>query len=377
MRIKLKPLNEQVIVITGASSGIGLATARLAARRGARLVLAARSESDLYQLTDEIARLGGRAVPVAADVGSEADVRRIANEAVRAFGGFDTWVNNAGVSIYGRAMDIDLDDMRRLFDTNVWGVVVGSRVAVEHLRNRGGALINIGSEVSDKAVPLQSVYSASKHAVKGWTDALRMELESEGAPVAVTLIKPGPIDTPYTQHARNYMEDEPTHAPPVYAPESVAEAILHAATTPVRDLFVGGGARLVSAMDKVAPRLTDKFVGRFIGEGTHSGRPRTSGDALYEAGGGLQERGDYDGMVRRSMYTKAAMHPMATMATALGAGMLIAAMYQRQPRPRLQSRRYQSTTPVPTMPEAPVPISETPVRPMDTPSLDSPDRAPF
>ena len=137
MRINLKPVHDQVIVITGASSGIGLATARLAAKRGARLVLAARSEGDLHQLADEIARAGGQAVPVAADVGSEADIRRIANEAVRHFGGFDTWVNNAGVSIYGRAMDIDLDDMRRLFDTNVWGVIVGSRVAVEHLRQRG------------------------------------------------------------------------------------------------------------------------------------------------------------------------------------------------------------------------------------------------
>jgi short-subunit dehydrogenase len=377
MRIKLKPVHDQVIVITGASSGIGLATARLAARRGARLVLAARSESDLHQLADEIARAGGQAVPVAADVGSEADIRRIANEAVRHFGGFDTWVNNAGVSIYGRAMDIDLDDMRRLFDTNVWGVIVGSRVAVEHLRQRGGALINIGSEVSDKAIPLQSVYSASKHAVKGWTDALRMELEAEGAPVAVTLIKPGPIDTPYTQHARNYMEDEPTHAPPVYTPESVAEAILHAASTPVRDLFVGGGARLVSAMDTVAPRITDKIVGRVVSGATHSGRPRTSSDALYDAGGGLQERGDYQGMVRRSLYTTAAMHPMATMATALGAGMLIAAMYSRPPRGSGRPRRYRHASTAATLPETPVPISETPVRPMDTPTMGTPDGAPF
>jgi short-subunit dehydrogenase len=328
MKLQLKPLKDQVIVITGASSGIGLATARMAAKKGARLVLAARSEHDLQRLVEEIRRRGGQAVHVVADVGSEQDVRRIAEEAVRAFGGFDTWVNNAGVSIYGRAMDVALEDMRRLFDTNVWGVIVGSRVAIAHLRQRGGALINVGSEVSDKAVPLQGIYSASKHAVKGWTDAIRMELEHEGVPISVTLIKPGPIDTPYTEHARNYLEDEPTHAPPVYTPDSVAEAILHAAVTPVRDLFVGGGAKLVSTMNKLAPRLTDRLVEKAIIPGTHGGPPRMSGDALYEPGGGLRERGDYEGMARRSIYTRASMHPVISTALAVGAGLLVSAMWR-------------------------------------------------
>jgi short-subunit dehydrogenase len=338
MKVRLKPLKQQVIVITGASSGIGLATARMAAKKGARLVLAARSEGDLQQLVEQIGGDGGQATYVVADVGSEADVRRIAEKALSTFGRFDTWVNNAGVSIYGRGMDVPLEDMRRLFDTNVWGVIAGSRVAVEHLRRHGGALINVGSEVSDKAVPLQGIYSASKHAVKGWTDALRMELEDEAAPVSVTLIKPGPIDTPYTEHARNYLEDEPTHAPPVYAPESVAAAILHAATHPVRDLFVGGGAKFVSTMDKVAPRLTDAFVEKTIIPGTHSGRPRSGRDALYSAGGGLRERGHYEGMVRRSMYTRAAMHPLFTTAIAVGAGLLVTALWRPSERGTYLSR---------------------------------------
>jgi short-subunit dehydrogenase len=286
-------------------------------------VLAARSEADLSQLVQDLEGRGCEAVSVAGDVASEADVRRIAEVARRRFGGFDTWVNNAGVSIYGKCLDVPVDDMRRLFETNLWGVVHGSRIACQHLIPRGGALINVGSEVSDKAVPLQGAYSASKHAVKGWTDALRMELEQERAPVSVTLIKPGPIDTPYTQHARNYLDDEPTHAPPVYSPESVAEAILYAAQTPVRDLFVGGGARMVASFDHWAPRLTDRVVGRMIGRGTHSGRPRHGGDALYTQGGGLRERGDYDGLVRRSLYTTAATHPMTTGAVAIGATLLL------------------------------------------------------
>ena len=327
MKLKLKRLEDQVIVITGASSGIGLATARMAAKKGARVVVAARSEGALTRLVDEIQRNGGRATAVTADVGSEEDVWRIADAAEREFGGFDTWVNNAGASVYGNALDVPLEDMRRVFETNFWGVVYGSRAACAHLRERGGALINVGSEVSDKAVPLQAIYSASKHAMKGWTDALRMELEYEGAPVAVTLIKPAAIDTPYPEHAANHLEDHPKHAPPVYTPESVARAILYAAATPVRDLFVGGGARFIAAMDHWAPRTTDRVVERAIIPGTHSGEPRRDREALHGPGGDdLRVRGDYPGMVRPSLYTHSVMHPIATTAAAIGVGLLVRAL---------------------------------------------------
>jgi short-subunit dehydrogenase len=334
MKIQLKGLSQQVIVITGASSGIGLATARLAASKGARLVLAARSEDSLRRLVEEIRAHGGKAIYVDADVGVEADVQRIHAAAVREFGGYDTWVNNAGVSVYGRCLEVSTEDMRRVFETNFWGVVYGSRVACQHLRHRTGTLINIGSEVSDVAAPLQGIYSASKHAVKGWTDALRMELEDEGAPVSVTLIKPGPIDTPYTEHAKNYLADRPTHAPPVYLPESVAEAILHAATHPVRDLFVGAGAKVASTMNKWSPRLMDRVMEKTLIPGTHSGKPRTGGDALHHAGGGLRERGNYEGLVRNSTYTRAVRHPMLTSAAVVGVGLMAAAAATRRNRTR-------------------------------------------
>jgi short-subunit dehydrogenase len=167
MSVQLKGLAEQVMVITGASSGIGLVTARMAAQRGARLVLAARSEDALRRLADEIQAEGGEAVTVVADVGREEDVRRIGEAAVEYFGGFDTWVNNAGVSIYGRVLEVSTEDHRKLFETNYWGVVHGSYVAAEHLRTRGGAIITVGSSLSDRAIPLQGTYCASKHAVKG------------------------------------------------------------------------------------------------------------------------------------------------------------------------------------------------------------------
>lgn len=187
MNVKLKKLSDQVIVITGASSGIGLVTARMAAKRGARLILNARNEATLQRVCDEIIEAGGEAYHVAGDVGQFDDVQNIANEAIDRFGGFDTWVNNAGVSIYGPVLDQSLEDQRRLFDTNYWGVVHGSMVACAHLRKRGGTLINVGSVLSDVAIPIQGTYCATKHAVKGYTDALRLELEEDGAPISVSL----------------------------------------------------------------------------------------------------------------------------------------------------------------------------------------------
>ena len=325
MKARLKKLREQVVVITGASSGIGLATARMAARRGARVVVAARNQQAIRNLCDEIRQSGGDARWVTADVAREEDVGRIAAEAVGHYGRIDTWVNNAGVSVYGKALDISITDARRLFETNFWGVVYGSRAAVHHLRQNGGALINVGSVVSDTAVPLQSFYVASKHALKGFTDALRMELENDRVPVSVTTIKPGPIDTPYTQHAKNYLEDEPSHAPPVYDPQLVADGILHAAEHPVRDLFIGGGAKSMSLMGRLAPRLADKYMEKVVAGKTHSGRPREAhDDALHSHSFGGEQRGNYRGMVRRtSAYTSAAMHPVAASALGFGAAFAI------------------------------------------------------
>ncbi|HKQ52976.1 MAG TPA: SDR family oxidoreductase [Pyrinomonadaceae bacterium] len=331
MSVRLKSLAEQVIVITGASSGIGLVTARMAARRGARLVLAARSRDALRQLAEEIQAAGGEAVTVVADVGREDNVRRIADAAIKYFGGFDTWVNNAGVSIYGRVLEVSNDDHRRLFETNYWGVVHGSRVAAEHLKSRGGAIVNVGSSLSDRAIPLQGTYCASKHAVKGYTDALRMELEEEGAPVSVTLIKPSAIDTPYKDHAKNYLPVEPQNPPPVYAPETVAEAILYSAEHPERDVFVGAGGKVMSASGNYAPRLTDKVMEAALFDVQQTERPKPEGrkDGLHDATHDLRERGGYEGHVAESsVYTKASLHPLVAGAILLGSGLALAAWWR-------------------------------------------------
>jgi short-subunit dehydrogenase len=234
-----------------------------------------------------------------ADVAKEEDVRAIASAAIDRFGGFDTWINNAGVSVFGRLNEVSLEDQRRVFDTNFWGVVHGSLIAAEHLKERGGALINLGSELSDCAITLQGIYAASKHAVKGFTDSLRMELEEAGAPVSVTLIKPAAIDTMYLAHAKNYMEVEPKLPAPIYAPEVVAEAILFAAEHPKRDIFVGSASKLASSGARYFPRFMDRYMQRFASGQQRTDRPAAGNaqHALYQPGEGLQERQGYDGHV--------------------------------------------------------------------------------
>ncbi|ELY99341.1 SDR family oxidoreductase [Natrialba asiatica] len=329
MTVALKPLDEQVIVITGASSGIGLTTARMAADRGARLVLVARSEAALAELTEEIRREGGDAEYVVADVSEPDDIREISRVARETYGGFDTWVNGAAVPIYGKLREIPIEDLHEQFDVNVWGLLYGSFEATEQFRERaqeqdrdyGGALINIGSIASERAILLQGSYSASKHAVKGFTDALRMELEEEDAPVSVTLVKPSSIDTPYPDHAKNYMDDDPTLPPPVYAPETVARAILHAAAHPQREVTVGGGGKSLTVLDRYAPGLLDRIMEAVFVDRQQTDRP--SGPEperdLDTPSGTLDERGDYEGHVAEtSSYTR--LLQRRSLPTTLGAG---------------------------------------------------------
>lgn len=328
MKPELKKLSEQTIVITGPTSGIGLVTARMAAKHGARLVLAARTAGALRELTEEIRSNGGEAEYAVADVSDRQQVKDIARVAIEKFGGFDTWVNNAAISIYGKFEEVSLEDQRRLFETNYWGVVHGSLVAAEHLKERGGALINVGSALSDRALPIQGTYCASKHAVKGFTDGFRMELEHDAAPISVTLIKPSSIDTPYRQHAKNYLPNEPKNPWPVYAPEPVAEAILYAAEHPIRDIFVGGAGRALSVASFLTPRITDKAMESTMFAAQQEDHPSSSPHAgLDQPCGSLLERGGYAGHVSESsLYTRGSLHPfIAGGLFAVGVGLAYAA----------------------------------------------------
>ena len=280
MNYALKPLAEQVILITGASSGIGLVTARMAAERGARVVLVSRDADALATIVREIEEAGGQATFASGDVGDLRDVQRAAAKAVERFGRIDTWVNDAGIAIYAKLVDTPMHEHEELFGTNYFGVVNGSLTAVEYLQREGGALITVASIAADIPTPIMGAYAASKHAVKAYTQSLRVELIADRLPISVTLIKPGGIDTPIAQHAANHLDGEALIPPPVYDPKLVAEAILDAAVTPRRDVTVGGGARLQVLIEQHFPRLLD-HLGAVIApvvEDDHV--PRTETDNL-------------------------------------------------------------------------------------------------
>lgn len=318
MAFKPKPLNQQTLVITGASSGIGLATAHAAVQQGASVLLVARNEEALRKICETLRDSGGRAAYAVADVGKEEDIQRVVETAIREFGGFDTWVNDAGVGVYGEIMEVPTEEHRQLFETNYWGVVYGSVAAVAHFRTRGGgSLINIGSINSDFAIPLLSTYAASKHAVKGFTDGLRMELRNARAPVSVTLIKPSGIGTPFPVHARNHLDNDPKVAPPVYAPEVVADAILHAAVHKVRDITVGASGRIMVAAAVTAPSLADRFFAWSMPKVQQTDKQRTEDDSLFSPSeDGEMHRQDKGPGRRFSVYTTAQKRPGLAAASA-------------------------------------------------------------
>lgn len=336
MAIRLKPLAQQTIVITGGSSGIGLATALSAARQGARVFLVARNGDALREVQEQIIAAGGEADLLAIDVAEEGWAARVAGACVARFGGFDTWVNDAAAAVYAKVEDMSLAEHRRVFDVGYFGLVEGSIEAARHLRQSGGALINIGSVLSERTMVYQGSYSAMKHAVLGFTDALRMELMADNAPVSVTLIKPTGMDTPYPEHARNKM-DKPARIPPiVYDPRLVARAILFAAANPRRDLTVGGTGLAISKGGNIAPGIMDFVMARLVGEPlqqTDQAPPPGTTDNLFEprADGSIDSRQD-NGPRRTSLWLEAQMRPGLATAAMVGTGLLAAGLVRASRR---------------------------------------------
>ena len=316
-----KKLRDQVIVITGATSGIGLATARAAAKRKARLVLAARNGDDLARVRRELEEHSPGVAFVETDVAKKADIEALAAMAMTSFGGFDTWVNNAGQSIFGRLDEVSDEDHERLFQVNFWGTVQGSLIAAQHLKTHGGGtIVNVGSIAGDFAIPLQGMYSASKHAIRGFTDAFRMELEAEDAPINLTLVKPAAIDSPLPGRSRNYMAGEPTLPPPAYRPREVALAILSAATEVRRDIYVGGVGRMLSAAAQASPHLFDAIAApAMMASSKQSEAPQNPAGRLHTAGDDHAERGDTGVFTLPfSAYTRLTRNPFDLAATLLG-----------------------------------------------------------
>ncbi len=321
--MKLKPLDQQTIVITGGSSGIGLATARLAAERGANVVIIARSEDGLEAAAASIREIGGRCDTIQADVSSREEVEDAIATVIERHGGFDTFVSNAAVAVYGKLEDISDADHRQVFEVNYWGTVHCATEALPYLKANGGALIVTGSIASDMPSPVLSSYTASKHAVKGYVDSLRIELIHDKAPVSVTLIQPSGINTPFSAHALNLMDEKAKVPPPVYSPDLVAEAICHAAVHPTRDMIVGGGGRAMTLLAMLAPNFADRiFSGAFFATALEKGvpNPPQTGEGFTSGGGEGKVYGEQ--MMRHtSLYTFVRSNPLASLAgAALAAG---------------------------------------------------------
>lgn len=321
----MKNLSEQVVVVTGASSGIGRETAIQFGERGARVVLAARNGEALENAAREVERAGGKAHAVVADVSRWEDVERIAAAAIEQFGGIDTWVNNAGISEYATVEDISADEMERIVAVNLLGEMYGSKVALEQMKKQGsGTIINIGSALSERAVPLQAAYCATKHGIRGFTDALRVELHADHPGIQVVLIEPSSINTPLFSHARSKMGVKPMPIPPIYEPSAVAQAIVHAAEHPVRDVVVGGSGKLMTIVDRISPSLLDRYMSqrRRMFSSQKTDQPDNQKDNLYEPMPGPGSvTGDFGEDSRAtSVYTRAVeLHPERKIALTLGA----------------------------------------------------------
>jgi NAD(P)-dependent dehydrogenase (short-subunit alcohol dehydrogenase family) len=224
------------VVITGASSGLGRATALAFAREGARLGLIARSEDALLVLASEIRAMGGRALVFPADVTDPSAIEQAAETFAREHGGIDVWVNNAAVSIYGEADRVPLHEMRRLMDVNFFGQVIGARAALPYLERApgGGVLIGVLSVLSEDCLPLQSTYVASKHALRGFYESFREELAHRGSRVRLSTLLAPSLATPLFDHARTYLGFLPRPLRPVLAPEAYAERLVDEARHPRR-----------------------------------------------------------------------------------------------------------------------------------------------
>jgi short-subunit dehydrogenase len=260
-----RDLQDAVVVISGASSGIGRATAQAFASAGARLVLASRNQEALESVASACDGTGLASLVVPTDVGDERAMQRLAERAFDRFGRIDVWVNNAGVGLYGRLEDVPMADFRRLIETNLFGCVNGARAVLPYFRRQdSGTIINVASAAGLAPQPFSSAYVASKAGVRAISGSLRQELLLEHAHIDVCTVLPAAVDTPFFQHAANYTGRKVIAPAPVYLPEHVAETIVDLARTPRREVFVGSTGLVMALRQTVTPGRSERRAAKRV-----------------------------------------------------------------------------------------------------------------
>jgi NAD(P)-dependent dehydrogenase (short-subunit alcohol dehydrogenase family) len=254
-------MSDKVAVITGASSGIGRASARAFARAGYRLGLIARSADGLEAARREAEAAGSEAVLVTGDVASPEAVDRLAAETESRFGPITVWVNNAMVTVLSPVAEMTPDEFRRVLEVNYLGTVHGTLAALRSMRGRDrGTIVQVGSALAYRSIPLQSAYCSSKAAIRAFTDSLRSELLHDRSSIRLTMVQLPAVNTPQFDVMRNRMPRRPQPVPPIFSPETVADAVLSAAEHPAREMVVGGSALKAILGQKLAPGLADRYL---------------------------------------------------------------------------------------------------------------------
>ena len=332
--MQLKPVEEQVVALMGASSGIGRETALHFANRGAKVVVSARGEQGLDSLVDEIRRDGGEATAVVAEVTDFEQVKAVADRAVEEYGRLDTWVHLAAVGLFATFEQTTPEEFARVIDVNLMGQVYGAMAALPHLKREGrGALIHISSVEAKRAFPFHSAYAASKHGIDGFLEALRVELKHEGWPISVTQVMPGTINTPFFDKGRTKLGVKPVGIPPIYEPETVANIILYAAENPARDLVSGGAAQALIVNQRLSPRMLDAILTTRVGfspQMTDEPRSQDDPDNLYAPIHGHDTAKNGFRALSRSLYNWLEMHPTVKRGAAAGMAIgLLSALRRR------------------------------------------------
>src|SRR5437763_9776686 len=297
-----KPLADQVVVVTGASSGLGRAVARGAGARGAKVVVTARTAEALDTCVREIEAMGSEALAVPADCTVQDEVAQVVERAIDRFGRIDTYVANAIVTVYAETYRYEADELRRIMDVNFFGQVYGYWAVLPHLRESKGTFLSVQSALAYRGIPLQGGYCASKAALRNFFESARVELLKGGWGVDVSVVHPAAINTPQFDRDRQKIGKQPQPVPPIYQPEPFAEAVLHCCENPIRELPVGWGAQKLMWGQKLSPRAGDLMLLRMGWKGQHTDedKPLDALDNLFAPlPGDPGAHGRFDAQARR------------------------------------------------------------------------------